>query len=66
MTEHSNDNDGELHSVTTDMNQFSDSWIIDSSCMYHMRMTRHLFKTYKSNTGGFILLRNNAEENRSI
>lgn len=37
-----------------------DGWILDSGCSYHMCPNREWFEDYKSNTGGEILMGNNA------
>ena len=40
--------------------KYSDAWLLDSGCTYHMCPKREWFSTYKLYDGGFVLMGNDA------
>ncbi|KAI9162073.1 hypothetical protein LWI28_023521 [Acer negundo] len=53
------EDNGELLSVVS-TSYASDAWILDSGCSFHMCANRDWFDTYESQSGGEILMGNNA------
>ena len=53
-------NDGDLLSVSTNLDHLKDSWILDLACSYHMTLNREWFDTYMSVNCGNVLTGNDA------
>ena len=47
-------------SVSSNGDHLIDSWIIDSTCSYHITPNKHWFDTYKLVNSGSILMGNDA------
>lgn len=52
--------DANVLSISSGKNQFTDSWILDSGCSYYMCPNRNWFESYKSYSGGSVLIGNGA------
>jgi len=44
----------------SEKDKYSDAWLLDSGCTYHMRPKREWFSTYKPYDGGSVLMKNDA------
>ena len=45
--EDSESGDGDMLSVSSNSNHLIDSWILDSTCSYHMTLNKDWFNTYR-------------------
>ncbi|KAG9450482.1 hypothetical protein H6P81_010447 [Aristolochia fimbriata] len=51
---------GDVLSISSGMDSYSNSWILDSGCSYHMCPHRSWFSTFVDYNGGKVLMGNNA------
>ncbi|KAG9454909.1 hypothetical protein H6P81_007813 [Aristolochia fimbriata] len=51
---------GDVLSISSGMDAYSNSWILDSGCSYHMCPHRSWFSTFVDYNGGKVLMGNNA------
>ena len=56
--EDSESGDGDMLSVSSSSDHFTDSWILDSACSYHMTPNKDWFNTSRSVNFGFVLMGN--------
>ena len=54
------DSDGDMLSVSSRANKLIDSWVLDSTCSFHVTPHKDWFDTYKSVNCGFVLIGNYA------
>ena len=54
------DSDGDMLSVSSSASRLIDSWVLDSTCSFHVTPHRDWFDTYKSINCGFVLMSNDA------
>ena len=54
--EDSESGDGDMLSVSSSSDHLTDSWILDSTCSYHMTPNKDWFNTYRSVNSGSILM----------
>ena len=54
------DSDGDMLSVSSSTNMLIDSWVLDSTCSFHVTPYRDWFNTYKSVNCGSVLMGNDA------
>ena len=59
VVEDGNDN-GDLLNVSDGVSAFTDSWVLDSGCSFHMSPNKHWFYDYKELDGGTVLMGNDA------
>ena len=52
--------DGDMLSVSSSSDHFTNSWILDSACSYHMTPNKDWFNTYKLVNSGSVLMGNDA------
>ena len=52
--------DGDMLSISSSSDHLTDSWILDSSCSYHMTPNKDWFNTYRSVNSGSVLMGNDA------
>ena len=57
--EDSESGDGDMLSVSSGLDHLTNSWILDSTCSYHMTPNKDWFNTYRSVNSGSILMGNN-------
>lgn len=60
VEDRSNESYANVLAITSSMNYFNNSWILDLSCSCHMCLSRDWFDTYEPFNHGFILMGNNA------
>ena len=60
VQEDSDHSDGDMLSVLSATDRFTDDWILDSGCSYHMRPHKDWFVTYRSVNCGNVLMGNDA------
>ena len=56
----SDDIDGNMLSVASNLEQPVDSWILDSACSFHVTPDRDWFDTYRSVNSGIVTMGNGA------
>ena len=52
--------DGDMLSVSSSASRLIDSWVLDSTCFFHVTPHRDWFDIYKSINCGFVLMSNDA------
>ena len=60
VEDNSNDADGDMLSVASNSEHPIDSWILDSTCSFHVTPNRYWFDTYKSVNSGIVTVGNGA------
>ena len=52
--------DGDMLSVSSSCVHLTDSWIMNSTCSYHMMPHKHWFNTYRLVNSGYVMMGNDA------
>jgi hypothetical protein len=60
VEDNSNDTDGDMLSVASNSKHPMDSWILDSTCSFHVTPNRDWFDTYKSVNSSIVTMGNSA------
>ena len=60
VEEDSESGDGDMLSVSSNSDHLTDSWILDSTCSYHMTPNKDWFNTYNLVNFGSIMMGNDA------
>ena len=58
VEEDSESGDGDMLSVSSGLDHLTNSWILDSTCSYHMTPNKDWFNTYRSVNSSSILMGN--------
>ena len=53
------DSNGDLRFVSSNVDQLIDSWVLDSTCLFHMTRHKDWFDTYRLVNCGSVLMENN-------
>jgi hypothetical protein len=60
VEDNSDDADGDMLSVASNLEHPVDSWILDSACLFHVTPNRDWFDIYKSVNSGIVTMDNGA------
>ena len=60
MKNNSDNTDGDMLSVASNLEHHVDSWILDSACSFHVTSNRYWFDTYRSVNYGIVTMDNGA------